>query len=423
MAAKKKDWNELLGGGTNAAGTNSTADVASDKPAEPPTTVFMHTIVGNPDNPRPEDDYSDSDSDFRELKASMKEIGQLQPLAVVSREIFEKAKPEAVAAAPPKVRKLIRNADWVVVTGNRRLAAARQLGWTRIDIRVQDHLGDEEGRLDEAVIIENIHRKNLAPVREAQYLQRMLERHGSQEKVAERIGKSQMFVSQRLALLNLAPDIQEQVNMGTLKIKEARQVARTPDHEEQRARVADLQARAAEPKQPQNTAVVQNPVLKPGSVGPVGEGGVAVASGVGGVAGAVVQNPVLKPGSVGPVGEGGVAVASGVGGPTGAVVQNPVLKTAPELASDAPHASAAVSPQEAIPEPRTHAGDEEDGDGRPRRLPYDDPGYVVRHLHLKMETPFFVRGGRLWLQILRAEHPEEYRAVLAELGLREEPSA
>ena len=117
--------------------------------------VFMDwgNEVGNPDNPRPEDDYSDSDPEFRELKASMKEIGQLQPLAVVSRETFERAKPEAVAAASSKIRKLIRDADWVVVTGNRRLAAARQLGWTRIDIRVQDHLGDEDGRLDEAVAV------------------------------------------------------------------------------------------------------------------------------------------------------------------------------------------------------------------------------------------------------------------------------
>lgn len=393
MAAKKKDWNELLGGGPRGAGANSTADAAADKPAEPPTTVFMHTIVGNPDNPRPEDDYSDSDPEFRELKASMKEIGQLQPLAVVSRETFERAKPEAVATASSKIRKLIRDADWVVVTGNRRLAAARQLGWTRIDIRVQDHLGDEDGRLDEAVIIENIHRKNLAPVREAQYLQRMLERHGSQEKVAERIGKSQMFVSQRLALLNLAPDIQEQVNTGTVKIKDARQIARTSDHEEQRARVAELQARAEEARQQlQNTASGENPVLTHAPEGDApGDGSVAE-----------VPVSVAAPASV----------------------QNPVLNSAPKAAPDVPQVLGTVPLQESIPEPRTGTGEEkEDRDGQPKRLPYDDPGYIVRHLHLKMETPLFVKGGRLWLQVLRAEHPEEYRTMLAELGLREEPSA
>lgn len=276
-ASKRKDWNDLLGG------SGKTAATEPEKSAEPPVTVLMHTIVGNPDNPRAEEDYSDDDPEFRELKASMREIGQLQPLAVVSRPVFEQAKPDAVTRAPAKTRKLLQDADWVVVTGNRRLAAARQLGWTRIDIRVQDQLGDQDGRIDEAVIIENIHRKNLAPIKEAEYLAAMVARHGSQEKVAERIGKSQMFVSQRLALLNLAPDLQDDVNAGTLKIKEARQVARAADHEEQRARAAELKARAAEPKPPRTStaAPVQNPVLEP-TAEPVA------------AAAPPVQNPVLN---------------------------------------------------------------------------------------------------------------------------------
>lgn len=260
-ASKQKDWSNLLGTSSKAP----TTDVAA-QPAQPPVTVLMHTVVGNPANPRPEEDYTDVDPEFAELKASMKEIGQLQPLAVVSRTVYERAKPEAVAQASPKVRKTLREADWVVVTGNRRLAAARQLGWTRIDIRVQDQLGDEDGRIDEAVIIENIHRKNLSKSAEAEYLQVMLERHGSQEEVARRIGKSQVYVSQRLALLKLAPDIREEVDAGTIKVKDARQLAgQTSDHEEQRARVAELKARTAEsrPSRARSTPPVQNPVLKP----------------------------------------------------------------------------------------------------------------------------------------------------------------
>lgn len=282
--SKGKNWSDLLGG------SPKTAAPEPEKPAQPPVTVLMHTIVGNPDNPRPEEDYTDADPEFRDLKASMKEIGQLQPLAVVSRPVFEQAKPDAITQAPAKTRKLIQEADWVVVTGNRRLAAARQLGWTRIDIRVQDQLGDEEGRIDEAVIIENIHRKNLAPIKEAEFLAGMLERYGSQEKVAERIGKSQVYVSQRLALLKLAPDIREEVDAGTLKIKEARQLAgRTTDHDEQRAQVAELKRQAAEPKAPRSRAKpeLQNPVLNPSTV--TAEEGSSKASA------GVVRNPVLNP--------------------------------------------------------------------------------------------------------------------------------
>ncbi|MEU6353176.1 ParB/RepB/Spo0J family partition protein [Streptomyces sp. NPDC047072] len=363
-ASKRKDWSELLGGG-NKTGTAETN--AATEPTEPPVTVLMHTIVGNPDNPRPEEDYSDDDPEFRELKASMKEIGQLQPLAVVSRSVFEQAKAEAVAKAPAKTRKLLREAEWVVVTGNRRLAAARQLGWTRIDIRVQDQLGDEDGRIDEAVMIENIHRKNLAPIKEAEYLAGMVKRHGSQEKVAERIGKSQMFVSQRLALLNLAPDLREEVDAGTLKIKEARQVARSSNHTEQRTRVAEIKAKAAEPRP---------------------AAGRELAS---------VQNPVLRPAA-----EQGVAAEA-------APAQNPVLNGS-------------------LPSPRLDGlADTEvpkDDDGRSvRQLPYDDPVHIAMHLHTKMELPAFVEGARTWLRILREQHPDAYGTLLQELNQQEQQPA
>jgi ParB family chromosome partitioning protein len=342
MAAKKKDWADLLGKGNSPS--SPAATVEPDQPPQPPTTVLMHTIVGNPDNPRPELDYSDDDPEFRELKASMREIGQLQPLAVVSRQVFEKAKPEAIAHASPKVRKLIQAAEWVVVTGNRRLAAARQLGWTRIDIRVQDQLGDEDGRIDEAVLIENIHRKNLAPIKEAEALALMVKRHGSQERVAERVGKSQMFVSQRLALLNLAPDIQEEVNAGTLKIKDARRIARIDDPEKQRAEAADAKARAAAPRARTSTAPpVQNPVLDQ------------------------AQNASPPSGSPAETAATGIAA------------QNPVLEEAPP-AGEQP---------DGIPEQRHEAAEAQAEVGPLKRFPYNDGVTAAQYLIHKMPPDEF----------------------------------
>lgn len=274
MAAKKKGWNDLLG--KPGTGRGADAAAAEDGPTEPPATVLMHTIVHNPENPRDEDDCSDTDPEFVELKDSMKEIGQLQPLAVVSRSVYERTKPGH--------GKALRDAEWVVVTGNRRLAAARQLGWTRIDVKVQDRLGDGDGSMiDEAVIIENIHRKNIAPIREAEFLQRMVERLGSQDKAAARIGKSQMYVSHRLALLQLAPDVQHDVDTGAVKLKDVRTITRKP-HEEQRAAVAELKKKAAAPKASKKAAAppVQNPVLKPVPA----PAAVSVAQ--------EVQNPVLN---------------------------------------------------------------------------------------------------------------------------------
>ncbi|MGG8410457.1 ParB/RepB/Spo0J family partition protein [Streptomyces sp. 12297] len=166
----------------------------------------MHTLVGNPENPRGEGEYSPDDPEFEELMNTLREVGQLQPVAVVSRDVFLRLKPQHA--------KVVGTADWVVVNGNRRYAAARQLGWTRVDIKVQDHLGDGKGLLDEAVIIENIHRKDIEPCKEAAFLQVLVDKYGSQDKVAQRIGKSQMYVSHRLSLLRLAPELQRRVDAG-----------------------------------------------------------------------------------------------------------------------------------------------------------------------------------------------------------------
>ncbi|WP_327372342.1 ParB/RepB/Spo0J family partition protein [Streptomyces sp. NBC_01217] len=263
--AAKKPWAELLDGpGKTAKKSTGT----TEQPANfetPPTTVYMHTVIGNPGNPRTELDYTDEDAEFRELKESMRSVGQLQPAVAMSSEAFRRAKPEHADA--------VGDADWVVILGNRRFHAAKQLGWTKFEIRVRDRLGNaDDDKVDEAVIIENIHRKNIPPYKEAQFLQRMVDRHGSQEKVAERIGKSQMYVSNRLTLLNLAPELRDVLDTKQIKVKTAEQIAKIKDPEEQKARAAAEIQKAAQPKErkPRRPktgpapGLVQNPVLNQG---------------------------------------------------------------------------------------------------------------------------------------------------------------
>ncbi|MFD5513972.1 ParB/RepB/Spo0J family partition protein [Streptomyces sp. NPDC127051] len=259
MAAKKQ-WAALIDG-PGKAGSKSTGETDPSKPAAPPTTAYMNTIISNPDNPRAALDYTDDDPEFRELKESMRAVGQLQPAAAMSSEVYRRVKPEHADA--------LGDAQWVVILGNRRFHAAKQLGWTKFEIRVRDRLGNEDDdKVDEAVIIENIHRKNIPPYREAEFLQRMVERHGSQEKVADRIGKSQMYVSNRLALLNLTPELRDVVDTKQLKVKTAEQISKIKDPEEQKARAAEELLKASQPRQPRaksappGDAALQNPVLK-----------------------------------------------------------------------------------------------------------------------------------------------------------------
>ncbi|MFI1423108.1 hypothetical protein ACH4VX_35160 [Streptomyces sp. NPDC020731] len=79
---------------------------------------------------------------------------------------------------------------------------------------------------------------------------------------------------------------------------------------------------------------------------------------------------------------------------------------------------------ESIPEPRTDAGElrttnaEAEQSKQPKRLPYDDAFYCVHHLHQKMESGTSVQGARVWMDILRKQHPDEYKALLAEWEAR-----
>lgn len=257
--AVKKAWADLIDGPAMSS-LQAPGSAESAKPEAPPTTAYMNTIVGNPDNPRVSSDYTDDDAEFRDLKESMRAVGQLQPAAVVSSEVYRRVKPEHAAA--------IGDAKWVVILGNRRFHAAKQLGWTKFEIRVRDRLGNaDDDKVDEAVIIENIQRKQIPPYKEAEFLQRMIERHGSQEKVAERIGKSQMYVSNRLTLLNLAPELRDVVDAKQLKVKTAEMISKIKDPEKQKARAAEEIRKASLPRKhrsistPASSAPVQNLVL------------------------------------------------------------------------------------------------------------------------------------------------------------------
>lgn len=55
---------------------------------------------------------------------------------------------------------------------------------------------------------------------------------------------------------------------------------------------------------------------------------------------------------------------------------------------------------------------------QPKRLPYDDAFYCVHHLPHKMDAETFAQGARVWMDILREQHPDAYKELLAKLGVR-----
>lgn len=137
-------------------------------------------IQPNPRNPR--EQFNNID----DLADSIKEQGQLTPVLV--RPV---------------------NGGYELVHGERRLRAMQSLGRDTIEGKVRD-LSDKESL--EKSITENLHREDVSPIAEARsYRQYIDEFDLTQAEAAERLGKSQPHISNRLSLLDLPEQLQEDI--------------------------------------------------------------------------------------------------------------------------------------------------------------------------------------------------------------------
>lgn len=130
-------------------------------------------------------------------------------------------------ATPIKVRPVDAGLDgtvWEIVAGERRFRAHQLLGLETIDAIVE--VQDDE-RASAQMLVENLQRKDLNPVEEANAYRSRIERFGSSvEEVARIAGVSVKRVEARLSLLNLAPDVLELARVGQIKVWFATQLAR-----------------------------------------------------------------------------------------------------------------------------------------------------------------------------------------------------
>ena len=186
------------------------------------STLPLADIAPNPLN-RPGAEDETDDDEFRELVDTIRTHGVLQPILVCSAEAFTSRYPDHAGA--------IDGASWVALIGNRRLRAASDAGLTEVPAVVND---DRITSMYEVMLVENGHRKNLSPLDEAEAMSRVLqEEHITQKELARRVGRTAMYVSQRLALLNLIPELRNAFAVGILKLELARQIGTLPEDEQQ----------------------------------------------------------------------------------------------------------------------------------------------------------------------------------------------
>ena len=136
-----------------------------------------------------------------DLKASMQAKGLLQPIIVRPM-----------------------NGHFEVVAGHRRYVCALELGWKEIPATVVT-AGDKEAF--EMSLVENIQRKSMDPIEEANAFKRYCVDNGwgSQRELAHRLGISDAQISQRLQLLKLGEENLYSVKTGKVSVSHAEAIA------------------------------------------------------------------------------------------------------------------------------------------------------------------------------------------------------
>jgi ParB family chromosome partitioning protein len=209
---------DQVGENSPVDGTAAQAQASAAHPAGTLRSVPLEHLAANPYNPR--------DS-----------LGNLDGLA----SIVERQLTPAVAVSVAKFKKLYPDAEitgrFVIINGNRRLAAARKFGRPELDVVVREDIAADKATLLTAAIIENVDRAGFDVIEEAKAVDRLVGEYGSTDAAATHLSKSHTWVSQRRALLALAPQLQEALRRGDLAIRTARELAKVP-LEEQVARWA-----------------------------------------------------------------------------------------------------------------------------------------------------------------------------------------
>ncbi|MER6316612.1 ParB/RepB/Spo0J family partition protein [Streptomyces sp. NPDC001581] len=216
--------------------------------------VALDVLAHNPYNPREEL------KSVNDLADSLTSRGVIQPLTVVTRQAF--------LTAHPSHEDRLGQAAYVVVDGNRRLAAANLAGLDDVPVHVEDSLAQDADTLLETALTAAVQHENLDPLDEAKALQRLIHVHGSQRAVARALGKSSPWVTQRLALLKLTPELQEAVEARDLPVEIARNVGQLPAQQQQSAVEEALAKRSAAKQRKQAASTGANAVSTPPSPEP-----------------------------------------------------------------------------------------------------------------------------------------------------------
>ena len=163
--------------------------------------IDINKIYTNPNQPRKTFDKES----LNELAESIKLHGLIQPIVVNQM-------PDG----------------YMIIAGERRYRASKICGLKEIDAIVKNYTNKQ---IAEISIIENLQREDLNPVEVAKGIKKLMDEYGlTQEKVAERLGKSRSAIANSLRILSLYPEVLELVEKGKVSFGHAKILVAVTDY-------------------------------------------------------------------------------------------------------------------------------------------------------------------------------------------------
>ncbi len=169
--------------------------------------IPIESILPNPNQPR----ITFDEDTIAELAQSISQVGLIQPLVV--------------RKSP---------GGYELVAGERRLRACKSLGMNTVTCIVEATLREESSAM--MALIENLQREDLHYMEEAQCYYALLNNYDlTQEALAERLGRSQSSIANKLRLLRLSDKVKDALQQAGLSERHARALLKIKDEDAQLA--------------------------------------------------------------------------------------------------------------------------------------------------------------------------------------------
>ncbi|WP_347861820.1 nucleoid occlusion protein [Salimicrobium sp. PL1-032A] len=202
-------------------------------------------------------------------------VSRIHPNRYQPRTIFSAEKIAELAQTlhthgmiQPIVVRQSEEEEYELIAGERRWRAVQSLGWETVPAIIRNMSDTQTASV---ALIENLQREELSVIEEATAYQKLIEMHElTQEALAQRLGKSQSTIANKLRLLKLPESVQQAVLDKNITERHARALIALKDPEaiekllkeilEEELNVKETEARIVQIKNPKQPA---SPKKKP----------------------------------------------------------------------------------------------------------------------------------------------------------------